>query len=526
MNYRISYIVFHGEGTMTDDDISRGASPYGGIPMTDVLIIGSGPVGAAYARLVTRADPRLRVTMVDAGPLAAQPPGINLRNLPDERGQADARRRAQGPPSAPEAGSVVPVQVHGTITARDGTYLVDPGNPGMPAAAASACVGGMGTLWTCAVPEPRDSERIGFIADDEWRAALDVAGRLLHRTTDAFADSQHVRVIRKRVAELFDGRLPADRKVGILPVAGDPQSDGTLRWTGVDTVLGDARIDLRPDTLCSELLVADGSVRGARVRHLPTGQDEEITARAVVVAADAWHTPQLLWASGIRPAPLGHYLTEHPLTFAIVVLSEDIDRAAGGVKPPAGRDPVTGVINVPFADPGHPFHAQVMHVEKPMFPVDLSGMEVSNAGFASMGWGIRKRPRFEDCVTFSDAEADAWGMPRPSIHYELTGAEEAELAQALSELERAAAALGTYVPGGEPRRMPAGTSLHYMGTVRMGDDGGEASVCDSFSRVWGFSNLFLGGNGVIPTANACNPTLTSVALAARAVPRLLEACRP
>jgi choline dehydrogenase-like flavoprotein len=93
---------------------------------------------------------------------------------------------------------------------------------------------------------------------------------------------------------------------------------------------------------------------------------------------------------------------------------------------------------------------------------------------------------------------------------------------ALVELERAASVLGTYVPGCEPRRMPAGTSLHYMGTVRMGDDGGEASVCDGFSRVWGFSNLFVGGNGVIPTANACNPTLTSVALAARAIPRLLE----
>jgi pyranose oxidase len=139
-----------------------------------------------------------------------------------------------------------------------------------------------------------------------------------------------------------------------------------------------------------------------------------------------------------------------------------------------------------------------------------------------MGWGCRKLPRFEDAVTFSDDELDDRGLPQPRIDYELTQAEERELAIAQSHLERAAETLGTYIPGGEPRRMPAGSSIHYLGTVRMGQDGGDASVCDSDSRVWGIDNLFVGGNGVIPTATACNPTLTSVTLAVRASRRVLE----
>ena len=70
-----------------------------------------------------------------------------------------------------------------------------------------------------------------------------------------------------------------------------------------------------------------------------------------------------------------------------------------------------------------------------------------------------------------------------------------------------------------PFVMPLGASLHYQGTTRMGADDDGTSVCSPDSEVWGVPGLFVAGNGVIPTATACNPTLTGVALAVRGARR-------
>jgi choline dehydrogenase-like flavoprotein len=490
----------------------------------DVLVVGSGPVGAAYVRLLTRARPDLDVLVVEAGPVVSEPPGMNLRNIADPAEQEKARLLAQG--QALPGTDAMPLDIPGTVTARQGTYLIAPGNEQMPAAALASCVGGQGALWTCAVPEPRDSERISFIPDHEWHEAIAVAARLLCRTTGAFSDSPVGAAVRRTLGELFDPLLPDDRKVGVLPVAGQVQADGTVRWTGADMIFGDARYRLRASTLCRRLFLDGTRVAAAELADAGSGDVTVVRPRVTIVAADALHTPQLLWASGIRPAALGRYLTEHPLTFAVVAVRDGlVPGYTAGSQPAADRDrdPVSSVSCVPFADPGHPMAAQALHVD--VCPPHFTGgqpPEPNRLGYLTMGWGCRKFPRVEDGFAFSDTETDRWGMPRPSIEYALTDREHADLRQALAYLTTAGEALGRFVPGGEPKIMPAGSSLHYQGTYRLGDDGGAASVCDSYARVWGLDNLFLGGNGTIPTATACNPTLTSVAIAARSARRVLE----
>lgn len=489
---------------------------------TDLLIVGSGPVGSAFARLISEQRPGTAITMIELGPQVSAPPGANVRNLPvDERDAA--RERSQGPQGAPSGDSARGLRVEGTVISPGGTYLASPGHqPGMPAAALSSCVGGMGVHWTCATPRPNDDERIDIIPSAELDAALDDAERLMRVTT--LPENPYGSAIKTLLREHFGDTLPEGRRPDGLPMSALPQPDGSVRWGGADTILGDAPVDLRVETIARRLILDGDRVTGVEVEHLPSGEVATILAKVVVVAANAFQTPQLLWASGIRPDALGRYLTEHVLVYSVVALSDEVVARAGIDTPVRElvKDPTASTFGIPYTAGVHPYRTQVMHMADAPFPVDEAAVKVGSARFVAMGNGVRKFPRAEDRVVFSDTEVDGWGMPQLSIEYEVTERELSEVEAAMADLRGVAASIGAFVPGGEPRLMPAGTSLHYKGTVRMGDDGGEASVVDDHSRVWGFENLFLGGNGLIPTATVTNPTLTSVALAVRAAPVVVE----
>src|SRR3954454_11973273 len=487
----------------------------------DALVVGSGPVGSAFARAVHERAPTLRILMLEAGPQLTGRPGMHVKNIADADARARAQLLSEGPGAEAAAAAAAADGAPEAGRARPGTAFVDRENSAFPDGALSTNVGGMGAHWTCACPRPGDGERIPFIPDDELDSCLAEAERFLSVRRDAFPDSAEGRAILDALGASYYESLPPDRRVDRMPLACARNGDGFSYWSGSDVVLGPLAepgvdvFELRAGTICRRLVVEGDRVAAAEVEHLPSGRRERIEARTFFVACDALRTPQLLWASGIRPSALGRYLNDHTQMICGVKLDPALVRRDGGVDSARrGKiDPIVGVFWVPYSAARHPFHGQVMHLD--MSPIEIApGADREHV--VGLGWFVAKDLRAEDRVTFHDREPDAYGMPRIRIEYALTPRDRENVEAAIADQTRGAAALGEAVPGRGPTLLPPGSSLHYQGTTRMGEADDGTSVCDSYSRVWGFENLLVGGNGVIPTPTASNPTLTSVALAIRA----------
>jgi pyranose oxidase len=512
----------------------------------DVLIIGSGPIGATFARIISDQKPDAKILMIDLGPRLTDKAGQHLKNIPDPSVQAELQMKSQGPKQTPypnisvaqRAQAVQKGELNADILARAGTHLAtdapeDLVKNQMPSVSMSSNIGGMGAHWTCACPSPGNAERIPFIPEDEYEKAFSKAKELLHVTQKAFAETPESLAILRTLGSVFNEKLSPDRQVQPMPLACKTDGKGERYWTGSDLILGElaepnykGNFEIRSETLCRRLFTEGGKITGALIEHLPTNKHEEIKAKIVIVAADALRTPQLLWASGIRPKALGHYLNEHPFIFTFVELKDDlVDKTLGKTYDPDTRkDPTIGVFWVPFDAPNHPFHGQIMHMDLSPLKTTVESNPQSSTPkhIVGLGWGCLKEVQYEDCIEFSETETDWLGMPKMSFKFAYTEGDKKAIEQAKLMQTQAAQAFGKVIKDGDQTLMPAGTSLHYEGTTRMGEVNDGTSVCDSYSQVWDFENLFVGGNGVIPMATTSNPTLTSVAMAVRSVEKVLK----
>ena len=130
-------------------------------------------------------------------------------------------------------------------------------------------------------------------------------------------------------------------------------------------------------------------------------------------------------------------------------------------------------------------------------------------------------PKHENYVELDRTRTDAWGVPVLKINCAY-GANEKALLQdaAISAAEMLAAAgardIQTFVEQDAP-----GLAIHEMGTARMGRDP-KTSVLNAYNQAHDVKNLFVTDGACMASSSCVNPSITYMALTARACHHAVE----
>ncbi|MHB0755067.1 GMC oxidoreductase [Polaribacter sp. M15] len=139
----------------------------------------------------------------------------------------------------------------------------------------------------------------------------------------------------------------------------------------------------------------------------------------------------------------------------------------------------------------------------------------------SLGGRGEVLPYYENKISLDKNNVDQWGLPLVKVHFEYGANEKAmmeHMTKASEEMLKKAGFenVGSYRTSPDP-----GSAVHEMGTARMGNDP-KTSVLNKYNQMHDVKNVFI-TDGSCMTSSACqNPSLTYMALTARACKYAIE----
>ncbi len=343
----------------------------------------------------------------------------------------------------------------------------------------------------------------------------------------------------------YDGR-PACNNCGFCAFFGCPihaKGDPVALLT---RAMASGRAELHAETFVSRIR-SDGR-RATGVDFIgPDGVERSMDARVVVVAGGAIETPRLLLLSGLDHPLLGRNLMVHFQTISVGQLPERLHTERGRAVTHVHDD---AMIDDPAA------RAAAREADLPWIRgglVEHGGPSLPIMEARNYPWGpdhkklMRSSPlrdhlwaftmQGEDLaqatnrVDLDPTVRDVRGFPAPRITYRphrhelVASAHHGPRLEAILKEMGATWTVSTTSPGsgGDPGRdfsSPVPQSRHVMGTTRMGTDP-ASSVVDPFGRLHQLPNVVVADSSVFVTSAGYGPTLTLVALAARAAAALV-----
>lgn len=124
-------------------------------------------------------------------------------------------------------------------------------------------------------------------------------------------------------------------------------------------------------------------------------------------------------------------------------------------------------------------------------------------------------PRAENRVTLHPTRRDKWGIPILNIDCRHSEADLALARDQAAAVREIAAAAGVTLSRVNSKPGPPGSGIHECGTARMGTDP-ATSVLDPNNQCWDAQGLYVTDGACFPSQGTQNPTLTILALTARA----------
>ena len=364
------------------------------------------------------------------------------------------------------------------------------------------------------------------------------------------------RLLKRAVERKFTGRKVIIGRAAILTKA--HQGRAACHWCGhcdrgcsthsyysspgstLPAAAKTGRMTLRPNSVVREVMInkQTGKASGVRVVNQLTKQETEYFGKIIVLCASTLESTRILLNSKSPQFPngignssdnLGHYLMDHfyqiSASGVVPVLKgseyDFSDGRANGIYIPRFR-------NITDKNPnfirGYGMQGSVRAGsgssgarEIPGFGEEFKKLVRENPREVSFGlgaWG-EMLPRFENKVTIDPTRVDAWGIPVLHIDAKWSDNEMAMAKDALETIQEMADTAGFRVLYTNATPAPPGFCIHETGTARMGDDP-KKSVLNKWNQVWDVKNVFVTDGASFASQGCQNPTLTMMAITARA----------
>jgi choline dehydrogenase-like flavoprotein len=298
------------------------------------------------------------------------------------------------------------------------------------------------------------------------------------------------------------------------------------------------RLTLRPFAIVTELLYDRDRRRatGVRVLDAVTNQTTEVTARVVFLCASALNSTWLLlrsasdvWPGGLGSSSgeLGHNLMDHHFRVGAEGTLEEggldakyyYGRRPTGFYIPRYRN-LSGDKRDYLRGFGYQGGASRQGWSRAVAELGVGGAFKDAAAqpgpwtIGATGFG-EMLPDHANRVTLDATRRDKWGLPVLAIECAIGENERLMRRDMMNDMAESLAAAGVKRVRPYDREYFPGMGIHEMGTARMGRDR-RTSVLNAHNQVWDAPNVFVTDGACMTSASCVNPSLTYMALTARA----------